>query len=240
MSKNKEYMHTFSVLLKKTEPETTTSINEANETVTVTKEVVKEVPVNIYIKNPSRPIKEEGDMFYSAVFSNCIKRGIFSEAMLSKQFKEIGTTLSEDEKARYRTLILRYYELENDIARQAIEKNEEEKRKLVLEQTEVRDELIDFRTAQNALFNNTADTIARNKTILWYLLQLSYFEEKGKIIPMFGGEGYEDKLTTYDKLEAEQEEVFAAAIEELTSFITFWYLGLVKGTSDFLELKKVT
>ncbi len=238
MAKTKEYMHTFTVLLKKTEPETTTSVNEANETVSVTKDVVKEVPVELYIQNPSRPIKEEGDMFYSSVFSNCIRRGIFSEAMLSKQFKEIGTTLSEEEKARYRSLIIRYYEVENDIARLSLEKNEEDKKKLIVEQNEIRDELIDFRTAQNALFNNTADTIARNKTILWYILFLSFCEEKGKPVSLFPGADYDEKIASYDKLEAEQGEVFSAAIEELTSFVTFWYLGLVKGTSDFLELKK--
>lgn len=233
-----EFIHKFTVTLKRKVSESTDSTNEQGEKVTVTKEVDKEIPVEVYIKNPSRALREEGDMFYSSVFSYCLRRGIFSEAMLAKQFKEIGTTLSEEEKTRYRKLIVRYTELENDIQRANLEGKDEAKKEAIIEQTEIRDELIDFRSAQNALFNNTADTIARNKTILWYELFLACYEKDGKVVPLFPGADFDEKIASFDKLEESRDEVFLAAQEELMSFVTFWYLGLIRNSEDFAALKK--
>jgi hypothetical protein len=237
-TQRKEYIHTFTVTLSKTVPETTPSTNEAGEKVTITKDVVKEVPVEILIKNPSRSLREDGDLFYAATFSDCLRRGIFSEAMLAKQFKEIGTTLSEEEKLRYRKLVVRYAELENEIQRASLKDEKEAKEKAIIEQNEIRDELVDFRASQNALFNNTADTIARNKTIMWYLLHLGYYKQDDKIVPLFPGETFVDKSESYDKAEETGDEIVLAASDELTSFITFWYLGMVKDSDEFAAIKK--
>ena len=64
--------------------------------------------------------------------------------------------------------------------------SEEEKRdkitNLLVEMSDLRRELQEFEASQSALFDQTAENRAKNKTIMWWVLQLAHIEKHNEVI----------------------------------------------------------
>ena len=69
--------------------------------------------------------------------------------------------------------------------------------------------------SQAALFDQTAETRARNKTILWWILHLSYLQEGNDYKPYFGDGSLENRLERYDVYEEEGDEFDEEVIRKL-------------------------
>jgi hypothetical protein len=246
---SKKTIHEFAVSKEEEVEEETTSEVKNKETgetekVTKTKTVKKEIPYTIRIASPSRRQVEDADMEFSIEMSKCIKKGILTKAMLAKKYSDSGGLLSEEDSAELVRLYRELAELQNSLGRSMSKKKKTGKEKEKEEQltdsfAETRKRIVDLETSYQNVFNHTADTKAQNKTILWYVLNLSYVSSPdGEERPLFLGETSEQKEESYYKLDEEGDEIYELAKEKLMTFISFWYFSQNASEQDFKNLEK--
>lgn len=222
------------------------SVNEKGETVTVKKPIKKKVQQKIFIKKPGRSLYDEAELFYGVKLSEGIKAGLLTRQLLSKRFSNDGGILSETEKEKYASLYLKAYESQTKLDKLSFisedKRSQEEKDQiaaLVVEGAFLRDELTKFELGQASLFEQTAENRARNKTILWWTLNLSFLEdETGKATLVFEGENYEEKLARYDDLEENGDDFSGELMKKLLYYVSFWYVGRAQSQEDFQNLIK--
>ena len=243
----------FDFRIKKTITETKkeSSKNDKGETVTVEKEVETASSQVVLLKKPNRSLFDEAELFYGVRLSEGIKAGLLTRALLAKRFSNDGGILSDDDKDRYADLYLKLYEvqLEHDhLAGVGKKKTKAQEAKFgdIVEQLGViKKELTDFEMAQSSLFEQTAENRARNKTILWWTLHLSYFlseeeDENAEPIPVFEGDTYEEKLEKYDKMEEDDDEFVEELLSKVLYYVSFWYVGKVNTEEEFKKLLNET
>lgn len=236
----------FEFTLSKTAKETVkeTSKNEKGESVVTETEVEKTKMQQVFLRKPNRSLYDEAELFYGVKLSEGIKAGLLTRALLAKRFSNDGGVLSEDEKGRYADLYLKLYESQLDIDRlnglaggEKTDKSAETLDGLMRESADIRRELTDFEMAQSSLFEQTAENRARNKTILWWMLSLSYLEgEDGESEIVFAGDSFEEKLDAYDELEDSDEEFDVELLRKLVYYVSFWYVGKINTQEEFEKL----
>ena len=119
-------------------------------------------------------------------------------------------------------------------------RTEEEKKQIqnVIEKMNIsRERLQRYEMAQANLFEQTAENRARNKTIMWWVLQLSLIQgDDKKFKELFQDGTYEDKLKRYDEIEESESGVEKIAIQKLLYLISFWYIGRAASQEEFEKL----
>jgi hypothetical protein len=247
MEKSKIY--TFSINLEKEVEESNVSKQKNKETgkmeeVQTVKKVLKDVPYSITLYEPSRRQVEDADMEFSIEMSKCIKRGILTKAMLAKKYSDSGGLLTEEDSSKLVRSYSKLGDLQKDLGRLMAKKkkNKEEKdaeTKLTQEFAEVRRDIVDLETAYQNVFNHTADTKAQNRTILWYLINLSFVTDPAGIErPMFEGEDYDAMLDEYYQKDEKGDEIYDLCREKLMAFISFWYFSQNASQEDFQNLEE--
>ena len=78
--------------------------------------------------------------------------------------------------------------------------------------------------AQAALFDQTAENRARNKTILWWVLQLSYEKVGDDYVEVFKGKGFEERLAEYDKFEELEDDFLDEMLKKFSYVVSFWFV----------------
>tara|TARA_Y100000004_G_scaffold196752_1_gene267907 strand:+ start:388 stop:1251 length:864 start_codon:yes stop_codon:yes gene_type:complete len=219
-----------------------TSKNDKGETVTTEKEVTKTINQKVFLRKPTRSLYDGAELFYGVKLSEGIKAGLLTRALLAKRFSNDGGVLSNDEKDRYAELYLKLYETQLDAERLSANKDDQDQEKLenlLEESADIRRQLTDFEMAQSQLFEQTAENRARNKTILWWVLNLSYFEdEDGKNSVIFEGKDFEEKLDSYDSMEEGGDDFDEELLQKLIYYVSFWYVGRVSNQEEFDNLLK--
>ena len=245
----KKTIYTFTVN-REEEVEEETSRNKKNketgkmEKVTTTKMVSKEVPYEIKIYEPSRRQVEDADMEFSIEMSKCIKKGILTKAMLAKKYSDSGGLLTEEDSNDLIRLYKELAELQNSLGRLLSKKKkskEEEKRQgeLTEEFAAVRKRIVDLETTYQNVFNHTAVTKAQNRTVLWYMLNLSHVKgPDGDEEPFFPGETQEEKENSYYIKDESEDELYELAREKLMTFVSFWYFSQNSSEEDFAQLEE--
>ena len=187
---------------------------------------------------------EDGDMFYSIWLNKFIKMGLLTRAMLAKQHLDIGGSLSEEEKQKYASLYLKLYEKQQAVQRFAAKPEEKQTaseqarlQRTIADLAVIRKEIADYETAQASVFDHTADVKARNKTITWYLLNLSFYVkgdgDDANAVPLFEGVDFEDKYESYKDKDEHDDDIFMKCIDRLSSVITIWYMSGVQKQEEF-------
>jgi len=217
------------------------------EEVSVDQTVRKEVPIKIILKEPNRREIEDADMEYSVQMSKCIKRGILTKAMLAKKYSDSGGLLTEAD-AKY--LTRRYTELgelQNKYTRlgakpKKTKADEKKAADLLGEIAGVRNQIVDIESTYSSLFNHTADSKAQNKAILWYLVNLSYYQvdedDDDDITPFFKADTSEEKIEQYYDLDENGDDIFDIAKEKITTLLSFWYFSSNASLEDYDALSK--
>ena len=239
-SKEKGWLYDFPVKKMVEKKETEVTKNDKGEETETTKTIKEEVPTTFKLKKPNRRLYEEADLFYGVKLSEGIKAGLLTKSLLAKRYSNDGGFLSEKEKEEYAALYLALFEQENELQRLQVnleDKTSEEKKEAIKEVTvkmlETRRDLQEFEMAQQSLFDQTAEMRAKNQTIMWWLLNLSFYEENEKDLPVFGEGDYLDKLSKYDEFEESDDEFWTEAIKKLAYFVSFWESGQATTREDF-------
>jgi DNA-binding XRE family transcriptional regulator len=213
------------------------------EKVVTTKTVKKEIPYKIKIYEPSRRQVEEADMEFSVEMSKCIKRGILTKAMLAKKYSDSGGLLTEDDSTDLVRLYKELAETQTDLAKLISKKRktpEEKEREGELTETfaSTRKRIVNLETTYQNVFNHTADTKAQNRTIIWYVLNLTAVEGPDGEEALFAGETPEEKEESYYQMDEEEDEIYDLAREKLMTFISFWYFSQNASMEDFAKLEE--
>jgi hypothetical protein len=103
-----------------------------------------------------------------------------------------------------------------------------------------RDRLQKYEMAQANLFEQTAENRARNKTIMWWVLQLSLIQgDDKKFKELFNEGSYEEKLKRYDEIEDGDSNLEKLALQKLLYLISFWYIGRAASQEEFEKLLNI-
>ncbi|NBO17604.1 MAG: hypothetical protein EBV07_01815 [Proteobacteria bacterium] len=237
-------MFEFDVYHEKEIEKVDVSTNEKGEEVKVTSKVKSTVPIKLAIKKPTRSLFDEAELFYGVRLSEGIKAGLLTRALLAKRFNNDGGVLSEEEQKEYNDLYNNFLTLQVDFQKLSLKqeslRTEEEKSELsqiIEKMTETREMIQKYEMAQANLFEQTAENRARNKTIMWWVLQLSLIEgENKKLKELFGEGSYEEKLQKYDEIEESEMGIEKIALQKLLYLISFWYIGRAATQEEFSKL----
>ena len=240
-------MFEFDIFQEKEIEKIDVSTNEKGEEVKVTSKVKTTVPVKLAIKKPTRSLFDEAELFYGVRLSEGIKAGLLTRALLAKRFNNDGGVLSDEEQKEYNDLYLEFFNLQNEFQKLSIKeesiRTEEEKTNLksVIEKmNNARDRLQKYEMAQANLFEQTAENRARNKTIMWWVLQLSLIQSEDKKFKELFGEGsYEEKIKKYDDIEESDSNLEKLALQKLLYLISFWYIGRAASQEEFEKLLNI-
>jgi hypothetical protein len=245
--KTSKWLYKFSVIKEVDSQESETSKNDKGDDVTVTKTVTKEEPVYFGLRKATRKMFDEGELFYGVTLSQGIKSGLLTKAQLSRRYENDGGFLSEPDKEEYANLYLKLFEKENELQKVQLNlekssesKKKEELSKILVDMTSVREQIQEFEANQANIFDQTAENRAKNKTIMWWVLQLSSVtDSEGKTTDLFFGSGdYDSKLDNYDIKEEDGDLHIIEAMRKLAYFVSYWYSGQANSEADFDNINK--
>lgn len=212
----------------------TTSKKEDGSEETITKQ--------FGILKPNRKMKEDGELFFAAETSRFAKAGVLPRAAWNTILSNGGGSISDKERELYGGLLIKFrdltFELQSILFKSENDKTEEEKKRSneILEELEkIKKEIQVFESSQIEIFENTAEAKARNRSILWWTLFLSYEFDGNNAEPVIKGDSFEDKLDYYDNLYEEEtsNESQLSTLRRLTYLVTIWYLGRASSKEDF-------
>jgi hypothetical protein len=233
------------VVRKEEEVDKVETKNENGKEVTITSKVKENVSRKFFIKKPTRGLFEEAELFYAVRLSEGIKAGLLTRSLLAKRYSNDGGALSDTEKEKYTESYVKLFEKQNEFQKLSSvkEKNERTKEeqedfeKLTAEIVKLRTDIQDFEISQASLFDQTAENRARNKTILWWILNLSYMvDNDGKEICIFNDGSFDEKLALYDNFEESNDDWMKSVIKKFAFYISFWYMGRASSQEEFEKL----
>lgn len=246
-------LYAFSVSVTKEVEESTKSKNEADEEITVTKKVTKEVPTEACLKKPTRALIEESELYYNVLVSKGMQAGLMSVALLNKRLNNDGGTFSEEEKTAYDEKTAKLYNAYKNKQRVEViaESNRSEGDVKVLN-TAIQDiiflgkQIRDFEISHSSIFNITAESRARTKTILWWLINLLHKKsDSGEWELVFKGETFEERLKYYNSIEdedveltKEEKEFMAQAMQKGSYAVVQWFYNRANKQEEFEALEK--
>ena len=245
--KNK-YLYQFTVpKIENTEVQETRVEN--GEEIKITKKEKKIVEKKFGLLSPKRSKIEEGEMYYASKVSENIKNGILPTAILIRKFDEQGGFLSDSELKYQNSLrddsieiSRKIQELTTEnktIASEKIKAENNEKIDILIDQYyALQEELVKIQQTVDAFFEQSAEIKARNKTIIWWILNLAYDLNDDKEEFFFRGKTLEDKLNSLDDLEESNEEYLGYMVKKFSYLTSYWFGTKINKEDQFKEAEK--
>jgi hypothetical protein len=189
------------------------------------------VPVKIILKKPSRIDVERIDEYYAISWSQLVRNGVLTKPQLLKLYSdEIGTMTNADQES-YFDLYHKYFELkESFIAKKGAGEEAVELEKQI---QKIYMDIQDIENKQASVFDQTAEVKARNKTIQWLMLNLTFMEENEKPVPFFKGNTLDEKADYYYESIESKESFFEKVVDRAALTWSFWYMGRASSREDF-------
>jgi hypothetical protein len=193
-----------------------------------------------HILNPSRKMREEGELFYASKLSAFISSGVLPKIVWDRLFKDSGGIVSKSDEDEYSSLIKR--SVEKNIRLEALisipegKRSNEEKSEIF----DIQSEIVNLRSAIHKIeisqinaFENTAEAKARNKTIVWWSANLACEQHDDDSVSLIlGGGSIESKLDAYDDI-SESDEFLNECMSRINYLVTVWYLGSASSQEEF-------
>lgn len=218
------------------------NVNEKGEKVITIQKVKQNLPQKFFIRKPNRELADDADLFFGVELADGVKKGLLTRAMLAKRYGNDDGIFSETERQSFETLRKEAFEKEAAFQRLDIkgtERNSEENEQynqVLLDLTRIQNKLQEYQLAQESLFSQTAETRARNKTILWWVLNISYSENNQ---PLCGDGTYKERLAKYDTIVEGDDDILKLALKRFSFYISFWYIGRAENEEDFKSLEQI-
>jgi hypothetical protein len=213
------------------------------EFTSVNKETSKETKYAVL--KPNRRLREDGELFFASETSRFAKAGVLPKAAWNTILSNGGGSISESEREDYGKLLINYrdrsFELQSILIKSEGTRTEQDNKRIdeiIVEIEEIKRNIQGFEAEQINIFENTAEAKSRNRTILWWVLNLAFKEDDGKYVPFFTGETFNDKLDNYDLIEEGGDTGLSDTIKRFTYLITLWFLGRIDTAEDFQAFDK--
>ena len=209
--------------------------------VTVIKKEKQSVPYKFFLRKPNRPMMDDAELFYAKKLSENVKAGLISRALLVKRYENDGGPLSETTQkswdADYKSLFKVQEEIVRAEAVKPEERTEEQKKELdslVEQRRDIQKRIQDVEMNLLSLYDQTAESIARSRLLMWWTMMLAYKEIKdGKEEPLFGDGTYESRLEKYDSAIESEDKFMNDVIGRFSIVVPFWYVGRASEQADF-------
>jgi hypothetical protein len=212
--------------------------------------VEKLVPVKVVLKNPSRIEKKILETFHHSVYSEAMKKGIVTRAMIKKAYNENGGVFSETQEKERQKLLKEYSELQSGIQleeinakeaknKKAKEEHDKKAQELFQKFIEIHQALEKFRAEEEEIYANSAENLARDKTIEWLICNLVFLEEDGVQTSPFVGDTIEEKNDYYENLMDEEKDFYGELLEKASTVLSMWYVGRANTKEDFDEIFEI-
>ena len=236
-------IYEFTVNKEETVKEESVEKKKDGTEVTTAKDVKKEVPNKFFLRRPTRAMTDEAELYYGVTLAEGIKAGLLTRALLEKRFENDGGTRSDDEKKEYDKIIekLQGFHKEQSKILDVDEKkrNPAQKKRLKELEKEVkptRRALRDLQMAEDSLYEETAESRARNKVILWWMLHLAHIEEGEKEREFFGEGELDKKFVRYDEIDEGDDYFEVLVARKFAYYVSFWFGGRPNSKKEFQEM----
>lgn len=240
-------LNEFTIPKEEDVQETETSTNENGEEVTTTKTVKKSVDKTFVVKKPTRALYDEAELFYGVKLSEGIKAGLLTRALLAKRFNNDGGILSDPEKEKFSNLYMSLFEkqaratdIENKPKRERTKEEQQELEIIIEELNASREQIQEFEMSQASLFDQTAENRARNKTILWWVLNLAYEKNGDDYKKIFDGEDHDARLASYDRYEEQEDDFIDEMLKKFSYVVSFWFITKAETQEELDVLLKTS
>ena len=236
-------IYEFTVNKEETVKEASVEKKKDGTEVTTSKDVKKEVPHKFFLRRPTRSMTDEAELYYGVRLAEGIKAGLLTRALLEKRFENDGGTRSDDENQEYKKIIEKLQNFHREQSKlldiDLKKRTPAQKKRLKELDSEIkptRRSLRDLQLVEDSLYEETAESRARNKVILWWMLHLAHVEEGEKETDFFGKGSFEDRLERYDEID-EGEEFFEIVVaRKFAYYVSFWFVGRPNTQKEFQEM----
>jgi hypothetical protein len=236
-------IYEFTVSREETLEEESVENKKDGTTVTTAKDVKKDVPYKFFLRRPTRAMTDEAELYYGVRLAEGIKAGLLTRALLEKRFENDGGTRSDDENEEYKKVIekLQGFHKEQSKILEIGEKKRTPAQKKKLKELDkeikpARRALRDLQMEEDSLYEETAESRARSKVILWWMLNLAYEEKDGEGNEFFGEGDLETKFERYDEID-EGDEIFDVIVaRKFAYYVSFWFVGRPNSQEEFQNM----
>tara|TARA_R110000824_G_scaffold259693_2_gene448390 strand:- start:1592 stop:2353 length:762 start_codon:yes stop_codon:yes gene_type:complete len=209
--------------------------------VEVEKEVEEEEDYQFFIKSPNTRIRKEAEIFYSIKLNSYIQKGILTHRQIFNKYMDNGGILSKDEDEESFNALMELSKIKQKLEELAVDKAGDNKKeaetKLLMAQRALYDKLYEMELQKDAIFSNSADSMAKNNLIEWWILNLTYYRkgEEEEYKSFFGDGLFEERYDLLCDMEDNDHELFMSAIPTAANVITLWSTGGMENAADFKE-----
>lgn len=194
------------------------------------------------IKKPNRKLREEAQLFNAKTINNLMRLGILSHAQLARQLDDDGGTISKGQKAALEAMALKLGQVSKELEELGKKEQTDDVKKQIAQKNDIIDDckkqLQTFYVDQMSPYNNTAEIMARNKTLAYYVNFLSLKSVNGNWVEMFTGD-YDQRADQQDEALNDADELDKKAIDKLNYLIGNWFAGTDVSTRDkWVDLDK--
>ena len=211
--------------------------------VTTAKDVKKMTPHKFFLRRPTRAMTDEAELYYGVRLAEGIKAGLLTRALLEKRFENDGGVRSDDENKQYADVIAKLQDFHKEQVK-ILEIDEEkrtptQKKKLKELEKEIkpaRRELRVLQLMEDNLYEETAESRARNKVILWWMLHLAYQDKEGAENPFFGDGDLDSRFDKYDEIDEGDDAFPISVARKFAYYVSFWFVGRPNSQEEFQSM----
>lgn len=227
------------------------SKNEAGEKTVTMKTEKKTVTARYGIKKPNRSLREAAQIFNAVEINDLIKLGVLTHAQLQRRLEDDGGTISNNQNQALNNISGELVKVSNEIAelkKQLDEKKDEKTQEAydlkIKDLDRIKNQIANFYVNQMSLYQNTAEVIARNKTLAYYICFLSAKQDKGQWVEMFSSPdtskaSFESRADQSDELFENANELDKKALSKLSNLIGTWFASGLNTTAEWEKADKM-
>ena len=120
-------------------------------------------------------------------------------------------------------------------------KEEQQELEIIIEELNAsREQIQEFEMSQASLFDQTAENRARNKTILWWVLNLAYEKNGDDYKKIFDGEDHDARLASYDRYEEQEDDFIDEMLKKFSYVVSFWFITKAETQEELDVLLKTS
>jgi len=199
------------------------------------KEKNNEKEYEFALKQPNRTEREEIEIYYAAMLSKLMNMGVQTKASVDKYYADNSDTAVPKKDQSY------YFNLQKDLAKYQEDlirekSNSDKKFEIYSKIIQIQEDMRKFTSYYSAIYDNTAEVKARDKTVDFCMLNYSYSNDE-QLFPVEEDDFQKRAISQYgmvDKLkDGEDADFWDSVINRLVFLFTIWYLDLANTEEEF-------
>lgn len=200
------------------------------------KDKLGEEEIEFGLIKPNRSERDDVDIYYAAMLSKLMNMGVQTKASVDKYYADNGDSALPKKDQSY------YFKLQKDLADYQEEiirvgKDKERKLDLYIKISEIQEQMRKFTSYYSAIYDNTAEVKARDKTIDFCMLNFST-KNGEKLFDVEYEEDFQKRAVNQYKLldelrNGDDSDFWDSIIDRLVFMFTIWYMDLANSEEEF-------